>query len=173
MAEIISVLGKPPEEVWNAWEKRNEFFNDDGTWIVESTRRYGKVSSRLEERVAYRMEAYGPNFTADEKATLVRMLKGMLTYTPEERWTIEQVLECEWMERFGKPAVGALDERVDKSVLEDTGIVKRAPEVRREVIWLEKDEDGDMTVVRVEDAEDADGADGEMELADGDHGGEV
>ncbi len=50
----------------------------------------------------------------------------------------------------------------------DTGIVKRVEEVRREIVWLEKDEDGDVRVVRVEDV-----GNDEVELSDGDVGGEL
>lgn len=94
------------------------------------------------------MKAYGGNLTEEEKEALARMLRGMLAYEPEERWTIERVLGCEWMERYGRPAVEALDGRVDGNVVVDTGILKVEPEVyRRVLVRVASDADGDSDVV--------------------------
>ncbi|KAL8994254.1 MAG: hypothetical protein Q9169_005723 [Polycauliona sp. 2 TL-2023] len=137
LAKHISALGKPPAVFWQKWEKRGDFFDEEGNWDVKPPRRNVSASILLAERIARRMKAYGENLTNDEKGAIEGMLRGMLTYSPEERWTIEQVLECDWMKRYGKPAITALDARTDKNVIEDTGIVKGAPEVfTRKVVYL-------------------------------------
>ncbi|KAL8847937.1 MAG: hypothetical protein Q9221_007002 [Calogaya cf. arnoldii] len=148
MAEHISALGHPPLEIWESWASRYEFFNEKLEWDIKPPRRHAAFSSPLEERLAYRMKSYGANVTEDEKEALGRMLRGMLDWESKARWTIEEVLGCEWMERYGRVAIGALDGRVDKDVVEDTGIVRREPEVyEREVVYVSEGDLSDEDVL--------------------------
>ncbi|KAI4256774.1 MAG: hypothetical protein L6R42_006032 [Xanthoria sp. 1 TBL-2021] len=147
MAEIISALGLPPPEIWTSWAQRAEFFDDDGNWDIKPPRRHASFSRPLEQRIAHRMKAYGGNLTEEEKEALARMLRGMLAYEPERRWTIERVLGCEWMEGYGRPAIGELDGRVDGDGVVDTGILKMEPEVYRKVVWVPEDVVGESDVV--------------------------
>ncbi|KAL8766365.1 MAG: hypothetical protein Q9209_006835 [Squamulea sp. 1 TL-2023] len=146
MAEIVSALGKPPEALWRAWKKRYEFFDEEGNWEIKPPRRHASFSRPLEMRIESRMRAYGGNLRDEEKDALARMLRGMLMYEPAGRWTIEDVVKCEWMERYGKPAIDALDERVDKRVIKDTGIVNTAPEVSRRVVRVPSDASSDSEI---------------------------
>ncbi|KAL8788965.1 MAG: hypothetical protein Q9213_001374 [Squamulea squamosa] len=146
MAEIVSALGKPPDAVWKAWKKRHEFFDEEGNWEIKPPRRHASFSRPLEMRIESRMRAYGGNLRVEEKSALARMLRGMLMYDSKERWTIEDVVKCEWMKLYGKPAIDALDSRVDKHVITDTGIVNTAPEVSRRVVRLPSDASSDSEI---------------------------
>ncbi|KAL8724673.1 MAG: hypothetical protein Q9181_006723 [Wetmoreana brouardii] len=108
MAEIVSALGKPPDSCWKAWNKRHEFFLEDGTWSIGPERDHDGESIPLESRLDNRTRKYGEEFTQDEKDAFLQMLRGMLTYESQDRWRIEDVVRSMWMEKYGKPAVEAL-----------------------------------------------------------------
>ncbi|KAL8964916.1 MAG: hypothetical protein Q9183_004142 [Haloplaca sp. 2 TL-2023] len=112
MAEIVSSLGKPPEKWWKAWDKRHEFFNEDGTWLDEEVmdangRCQDAVWRSLKHRVSRNTIRDGVPLADDEIDALVAMLGGMLKYDPEERSTIEDVMSSEWMKKYGFPAIEA------------------------------------------------------------------
>ncbi|KAL8964063.1 MAG: hypothetical protein Q9183_004733 [Haloplaca sp. 2 TL-2023] len=116
MAEIVSALGKPPEKWWKAWDKRHEFFNEDGTWLDEETidangRDQDGVWRSLKHRVSRNTIRDGVPLADDEIDALVAMLQGMLKYDPEERSTIEDVMRSEWMKKYGFPAIEAEAEK--------------------------------------------------------------
>lgn len=113
MSEIVSALGKPPETLWKAWEGRHEYFHEDGSW-VPSPRGYSRSSRTLDMRISQMGRAGDDNFTKAEQDALFQLLSGMLTYDPQERFTIADVVGSEWMERFGKPAMLDLGTRPEK-----------------------------------------------------------
>ncbi|KAL8869515.1 MAG: hypothetical protein Q9174_004216, partial [Haloplaca sp. 1 TL-2023] len=116
MAEIVSALGKPPEKLWKAWDKRHEFFNEDGTWQDEEVidahdRCQDGVWRSLKYRVSRNTVRDDVPLADDEIDALVAMLEGMLKYDPEERSTIEDVMRSEWMKKYGFPAIEAEEEK--------------------------------------------------------------
>ncbi|KAL8706564.1 MAG: hypothetical protein Q9201_000377 [Fulgogasparrea decipioides] len=108
MAEVVSALGKPPDSCWKAWNKRHEFFLEDGTWSIGPNKEHDGESIPLELRLDNRTRKYGEEFKQDEKNPLLQMLRGMLTYEPQDRWRIEDVVRLEWMKKYGTPAIEAL-----------------------------------------------------------------
>ncbi|KAI4234761.1 MAG: hypothetical protein LQ352_008152 [Teloschistes flavicans] len=112
IAEIISCLGIPPEPVWKAWEKRGEFFTEDGEWALNEQREENLdgVFRLLEERIATSTKRDGVSLDDEERDAFVRMLRGMLAYEPQHRWKIEDVVRCEWMAKYGMPAITVLSE---------------------------------------------------------------
>ena len=108
MAEIVSALGKPPDRWWNLWEKRHEFFKEDGSWSVSPERCHDSVSRSLEWRVKSRMKRGNEEPEPAELKALLEMLHGMLAWEPAYRWRIVDVVKSEWMEKYGKPAVETL-----------------------------------------------------------------
>ncbi|KAL8668341.1 MAG: hypothetical protein Q9168_007028 [Polycauliona sp. 1 TL-2023] len=145
MVEIINGLDQSSKDsLEKEGEKDNESLSKHDNEDIKPPKHHSSVFQALEKRISGQMRSYGHNLTDDEKEALVTMLEGMLTYGPKERWTIEQVLNCDWMEKYGKPAVAALDARPDKSVIEDTGIVKREPEnYGRKIVYLSASDSSD------------------------------
>ena len=99
-AEIVSALGKPPTPWWDGWRKRNEFFLEDGTWNVSEKRCHDAKSRSLETRVKDNGRELGPEYSAEDQIALTELLRGMLRYSPEERMTMAEIMECEWMKRY-------------------------------------------------------------------------
>ncbi|KAL8758694.1 MAG: hypothetical protein Q9184_003851 [Pyrenodesmia sp. 2 TL-2023] len=108
MREVVSALGKPPKTLWTTWDGRHEYFHEDGSW-VSSPRGYPRSSRPLDMRISQMGRAGDENFTQAEQDALLQLLRGMLTYDPQERFTIADVVGSEWMEKFGKPAIQDLD----------------------------------------------------------------
>ncbi|KAL8896468.1 MAG: hypothetical protein Q9207_007690 [Kuettlingeria erythrocarpa] len=104
ISEMVDALGKPSEESWKAWANRYEFFHEDGTW-VPSPRGYQHSSRPLDMRISQMRREADDNFTKAEQDALLQLMSGMLTYDPQERFTIADVIDSEWMEKFGKPAI--------------------------------------------------------------------
>ncbi|KAL9022402.1 MAG: hypothetical protein Q9185_000443 [Variospora sp. 1 TL-2023] len=103
LTEIVSAIGQPSETLWKAWQNRHEHFNEDGSW-KPSKRGRARMSRPLDVRIA-QMRRGDQGFTEAEQDALLQLLKGMLTWDPEERFTIADVVQSEWMEKFGKPAI--------------------------------------------------------------------
>lgn len=106
LTEIVSAIGQPSETLWKAWQNRHEHFNEDGSW-KPSKRGKARMSRPLDVRIA-QMRRGDQGFTEAEQDALLQLLKGMLTWDPEERLTIADVVHSEWMEKFGKPAIATL-----------------------------------------------------------------
>ncbi|KAL8824482.1 MAG: hypothetical protein Q9170_008140 [Blastenia crenularia] len=127
--EMVSALGKPDEPWWSAWQNRDKFFREDGSW-VPSPRGYERKSRALEERIA-KTRRKGEDFDEAEKDALVKMMAGMLKWAPEDRVKIEDVLSSEWMERYGKPAIAALSQ---EPVVDTTPKADEAPIIEEAVV---------------------------------------
>lgn len=169
VAHIVSTLGtKPGDAWWKEWERRLEFFDEDGPKEEEEQKKKKHAEgsrSLLQARVDQRTGKQVDQLPEDERQSLERMLRGMLSYDPAERWTVADVVYSEWMTRYGKPAIEALESRADKGVLMDTGIVDTATEVSMRIVRLPSDasgsdDDGEVPV-RGGDDEEGDEGDGD------------
>lgn len=103
VAEMISTLGYPPKRGWDRWQKRADFFLDDGSWKSGTNRAHAPWSRPLIERMAL-MDREG-EFELDEIACLEKLLRSMLTYEPAERITSGDTIQSEWMQNWGLPAI--------------------------------------------------------------------
>lgn len=113
IAEMVDALGTPSETAWKAWENRQEFFHEDGSQLP-SPRGCPQNSRPLNMRISQMRREEDDNFTKAEQDALFQLLRGMLTYDPQERFTIADVVGSEWMEKFGKPAILDLDTAAGK-----------------------------------------------------------
>lgn len=111
----VHVLGRLPGEWWDVWDGdfRRDLFTDDG--FVRDDRRDHFIScdSGLEARFEFlvqepRREEEMEEFMDEEKAALLKMLRGMLAYRPADRSDAQDVLCTEWMLRWGLPALAEL-----------------------------------------------------------------
>ncbi|RAL05778.1 kinase domain-containing protein [Aspergillus ibericus CBS 121593] len=110
--EHVELLGQLPERWWRRWEKRRDWFDEDGRknvkeslrqWYLNSTRdwnqRFSDSIQKPRERKKFDI------FSAEEENAFRNMIKSMLVLEPSERATIEEVVLCEWMQRWGLPEV--------------------------------------------------------------------
>jgi hypothetical protein len=103
VSQHIDVLGPMPTSWWERWEKRGEFFDQDG----RPTEGRG-VWRELEESFEYGVQHYRRKlekgvFGEEETRAILNLIRQMLKFQPEERLTIQQVLESEWMVKWVLP----------------------------------------------------------------------
>ncbi|KAF2671389.1 kinase domain-containing protein, partial [Microthyrium microscopicum] len=114
----ITAIGKPPQEVWDAWEGKSEHFNEDGSYKDSEIEDMVKsVEQRL--RGIYGPEGDGgdfgngsfpsvdnrSDFSEEEWQALIALLMSMLKWDPSDRPTAEDLLKSKWMVEFGYPAL--------------------------------------------------------------------
>ena len=110
--EQVEMLGRLPERWWRKWEERGNWFDEDGRknvkeslrqWYLNSTRDWNqRFADHIQE--PRRRKKYD-TFSAEEENAFRNMIKSMLVLEPSERMTIEEVVDCEWMQRWGLPEV--------------------------------------------------------------------
>lgn len=100
----VQTLGKLPGEWWEKWDARSEDYTEDGRLIrVDNdpvyTFDYQFDHDIQEGRRRYKMET----MDSAEKEALLAMLRPMLAYRPEQRCSVNEVLDLEWMTRYAMP----------------------------------------------------------------------
>jgi serine/threonine-protein kinase SRPK3 len=101
-AEQIDVLGGLPLEWWEKWETRYEYFSGPGE--PKADRHVRSWEDRFESHIQRpRREAGIPEFGMEEKATVMDMLRSMLSFNPEKRSTMQDMLKCDWMVKWALP----------------------------------------------------------------------
>jgi serine/threonine protein kinase len=111
-AEQVEVIGNLPPEWWKNWNRRLEWFNEEGELYVkpDSSRGQDGMRRTWEDRFGDciqdpRAEAGLETVTEQEKRAFETMLRSMLVFRPNERATAQQVLHSEWMKGWGQPAL--------------------------------------------------------------------
>ncbi|KAH6919211.1 kinase domain-containing protein [Coprinopsis sp. MPI-PUGE-AT-0042] len=92
IVQYADALGPLPQKWWDAWEERSQFFDDGGL----PTER--EVWPPLDQR-----ERKMGEFGKDETAAILKLMRRMLALRPEERPTVEEVLNSEWMVKWALP----------------------------------------------------------------------
>lgn len=110
--EHVEMLGKLPDRWWSNWEERSKWFDEDGRknvkeplrqWYSNSARDW---TQRFTEYVQHpRQRKRFDTFSAEEEDAFCDMMKTILVLEPSKRATIENVVGCEWMQRWGLPEV--------------------------------------------------------------------
>ncbi|OAQ68592.1 kinase domain-containing protein [Pochonia chlamydosporia 170] len=103
MCQIVDTLGPMPASWLANWEDRTDFFDDQG---VPAAGRYvwPKLAQAFEERVQkFRRDDDMGVFSPEETEAILEMMAQMLKFRPEERPTVEQVLESRWMVSWALP----------------------------------------------------------------------
>ncbi|RAK87346.1 kinase-like protein [Aspergillus costaricaensis CBS 115574] len=102
-SQQIDVLGPMPQAWHSAWEERSYFFDEDGR-PVEGREVWPTLDLAFEQGVReYRRQGGVGDFGDDETATILQLMRGMLRFKPEERLTIEEVLQSEWILKWVMP----------------------------------------------------------------------
>ncbi|KAH7378126.1 kinase-like domain-containing protein [Cadophora sp. MPI-SDFR-AT-0126] len=109
--EMVPLLGKLPEPWWGSWEARGQWFEEDGTPLVNpETKKPYILMDTLEELLSSSSEssddprgkknkAGGFVVPVEESKILGNLLMGLLKYDPKERLSVEAVLEHPWFKR--------------------------------------------------------------------------
>ncbi|KAH6903319.1 kinase-like domain-containing protein [Coprinopsis sp. MPI-PUGE-AT-0042] len=82
---MIGVLGKLPERWWHCWERRAEFFDDEGQWIAEHAAYYRPTPLGVELPAFFLPGA--------QKESFVKVLSRMFAYEPESRLTARALVK--------------------------------------------------------------------------------
>ncbi|KAI4139104.1 MAG: hypothetical protein LQ341_004356 [Variospora aurantia] len=106
VAEMVSCLGPLPSSWWDAWEERSEFFVEKGVWRTDMTRPREPRSRPLRSRIqTMGRQEHPDSLSADEAESLAVMLTTMLEYDPAKRATADDVVNSDWMTRWGLPSL--------------------------------------------------------------------
>ncbi|KAF5648870.1 dis1-suppressing kinase [Fusarium sp. NRRL 25303] len=100
--EHVDTLGILPDEWWNKWEARSQWFMEDGSHknggcpeMLE-----GRFESSIQDpRRKRSMETLGEK----ESHAFKDMIRWMLSYSPGDRPTAEQLLKTDWMKYWAIP----------------------------------------------------------------------
>lgn len=95
LAEIVRFFGKPPQELWDKWGAREEFFDEQGTWL----RQRDQEEWSLEVALSKPTEIFLPgadNTPKAEQELMAHLLYKVFRYKPEKRLSAEKVLAHEW-----------------------------------------------------------------------------
>ncbi|KAI4117998.1 MAG: hypothetical protein LQ345_001863 [Seirophora villosa] len=101
VSEMVSCLGPLPPSWWDAWEGRSKFFVENGVWRTD----VGLRSRPLRSRIQIMDRQEHPDFFADEAESLAVMLSTMLEYDPAKRASATDVVDSDWMTRWGLPSL--------------------------------------------------------------------
>lgn len=95
VSQQIDVLGPMPLKWWQRWEERHQFFHDNGR-PKEGRYVWSPIDEAFNESVQhYRRKLRAGEFDKEETAAILDLMRRMLAFRPEERPTIEEVLQSE------------------------------------------------------------------------------
>jgi serine/threonine protein kinase len=103
VSQQIDVLGPMPLSWWECWEERSQFFNENGR-PKEGRYVWSPIDKAFEEGVqVYRRDLSAGEFSSEETAAILDLMRQMLAFRPEERPTAEEILKSEWMVKWALP----------------------------------------------------------------------
>ncbi|KAF5976316.1 kinase domain-containing protein [Fusarium coicis] len=103
-AQQVHLLGIPPPEWWDKWDKRSKWFDSKGQALSNERdirswdRRFTQWMQ--EPRKSEDMET----LNSEEAAALLDLLRRMLAWKPENRPQAQQILESGWVKDWALPA---------------------------------------------------------------------
>jgi serine/threonine-protein kinase SRPK3 len=110
LRQMVNMLGKLPDPWWAAWDKRAQRHHEDGepldtadkTSIRELLRDIGTEDKKPWEQEGPLVENTGTRLAEEEVELLGDLLERMLRYRPEERLTMDEVMQHPWFAYTGK-----------------------------------------------------------------------
>lgn len=109
--QMVPLLGKLPEPWWSSWKAREQWYEEDGTPLVNpETNKPHMLMDTLEELLSggsissndprgKKNLAGGFVVPIEEGKILGNLLMGILKYDPKERLSVEAVLEHSWFKK--------------------------------------------------------------------------
>ncbi|PGH33914.1 CMGC protein kinase [[Emmonsia] crescens] len=107
LSQHVDLLGPLPSSWWEHWEQRGQFFIENGQPKGGRGQYvWPPIDQAFEDGVQKyrRMDGMG-EFDEEETAAVLDLMRRMLAFRPEERPTIEEVLQSEWMAQWVLPDV--------------------------------------------------------------------
>ncbi|EZF89429.1 CMGC/SRPK protein kinase [Trichophyton rubrum MR1448] len=107
--EHVETFGKLPDRWWSKWETRSDWFDEDGHKNVKESLQqyYGNTSRGWTQRFAdiniSRKSKKLETFGTEEEKSFHDMMRSMLVLEPSKRASIDDVVRCEWVQRWGLP----------------------------------------------------------------------
>ncbi|KAG6815551.1 hypothetical protein H0H93_009497, partial [Arthromyces matolae] len=98
LSDIVSLLGPPPKDLLARGHLSSEFFSADGDFIgydMDMDPKPLLMYRSLADRET-RFQATGDN---EDRELFLTMMKKMLEWDPEKRYTAKQLLEDEWLKK--------------------------------------------------------------------------
>ncbi|RMD41388.1 hypothetical protein DV735_g3723, partial [Chaetothyriales sp. CBS 134920] len=95
IAYIFRCFGKPPQLLWDKWDARQKYFDDQGRWIRHSSKWSLKVALSRDSQClgAEPKQMVTPE---EEQALMADLLYKLCRYEPERRLSAEDVLGDQW-----------------------------------------------------------------------------
>lgn len=101
LVEMVRTFGKLPDRWWSRWEKRPDYFAEDGTFqptsgFNEAMKKPMDLKARLEDLVRGSREDL---LKPEEMVAFEKILRGMLRFEPKERISaneVTQLLPSSW-----------------------------------------------------------------------------
>jgi serine/threonine-protein kinase SRPK3 len=94
----VDLLGKLPPEWWQRWDARSGV---EGALM-------GSFEERFDEMQESRRSQETEEFSEEEMAALINMLKAMMAFKPGDRMTANQIIESKWMKEWALPELSRL-----------------------------------------------------------------
>ncbi|KAK2750695.1 hypothetical protein FQN57_002768 [Myotisia sp. PD_48] len=106
ISQLIDVLGSMPDDWFNKWEGKDEFY-DSSQCPKEGSDNWPAMNEAFQETIQkFRYdEPHMGVFDEEETTAILDLIRRMLVFKPEQRLTIEEVLASEWMVKWALPAL--------------------------------------------------------------------
>lgn len=104
-SQQVDVLGPMPPNWWERWGERSNFFDKKG-YPKEGREVWPPIHQAFEEGVQkyHQKMLKAGQFGEEETAAILHLFHRMLTFRQEERPTVEEILESDWMTNWALPA---------------------------------------------------------------------
>ena len=105
LSEIVDTMGPLPEQWWKKWGLRGEYYEEDGRKKTEDlTEEYQEVkplATRIRRmRSSPPAARQGEQLSEEDVAGLQQLLRQCLKYKPEDRSTMEDILDSDWIAKL-------------------------------------------------------------------------
>ncbi|QPG97341.1 hypothetical protein C2857_006169 [Epichloe festucae Fl1] len=101
-ADQVDALGPMPDEWWETWQGRSKGFVGNGK--PKEGRETCTFDQRFEDAIQAPRRWRGMEVMGEEERNaLFQMVKGMLVFRPEDRLSVRQVLQTDWMRKWAIP----------------------------------------------------------------------
>lgn len=102
ISQQIDVLGPLPSDWSMRWQERSQFFDSNGR-PKEGRYVWSGIELAFEGCVQEYRRERGCEFDREEATAIIDLFRRMLVFRPEERPTIKEVLQSEWMVKWALP----------------------------------------------------------------------
>lgn len=111
--QMVQMKGKLPDPWWNSWDKRSSYFDADGKPLKKPNGDPLAIEYPIENMIAdigtlddesamfgselSMLEPMGTVIPGDEAKAMRDCLNGVLKWSPDERWSVAEILRHPWI----------------------------------------------------------------------------